>query len=154
MDQGFFDPGRLYRRPKEDAAPGHQELFWVIHVATPPGGFAAPGHEHPVAFGWRRTTTPNGHTTPLGPYTAHTRDGWQDVTDSDLAHALGLTDTRAGGWRSATTPQGDVPAPGRPGGRRATDPPAPQDDRPHRIARLLHPHRHRPNRPPHPPTGR
>ncbi|MCU7820265.1 hypothetical protein [Kitasatospora sp. DSM 101779] len=147
MDEGFFDAGRLYRR---SGPAGRQQLFLVLHVARPPGGFAAPGRDGPVAFGWRRTTTPDGRSKPLGPYNTHVRNGWQDVTDSDLARVLGLTDTGSDGWRSATASRAPASTTSRRGGRRTTDPSEIQVAEPGRLARLLH--RHRPDRPPTPPT--
>lgn len=129
MDQGFFDVGQLYRRPGNSAR-GDTELFLVVHVSRPPGGFAAAGNRQPVAFGWRGPTSAGPSDTPPGPYATDARDDWEEVADSELVHVLGLTDTGSDDWRGATVPPAGAVMDDRAGGRRSTDPPADSRARP------------------------
>ncbi|WP_354644742.1 hypothetical protein [Kitasatospora camelliae] len=140
MEQGFFEPGRLYRRRAGDPT-GDWEIFLVAHVGRPPGGFAAPDDRGPVAFGWRRAGGP-GSGRPLGPFTTSTVNGWSDITDSDLVRLLGLTDDgSSGGWQNATAAPSDT-GDSSPGGRRDTDPAAD-------TSRSTEDNRRRGHQPPH-----
>ncbi|MEV6212361.1 hypothetical protein [Kitasatospora sp. NPDC051914] len=102
MDDGFFEPGGVYRHDRGGAPCGF-DVFFVAHVGRAPAGFEDCPGTGETAFGWRRTVTgPDGAGRGLGPYVCHDAVGWQPVPDEELGPLLG-----------STIPDLAWPAPGR-----------------------------------------
>ncbi|MFG2821471.1 hypothetical protein ACGFX4_18830 [Kitasatospora sp. NPDC048365] len=85
MGESFFHAGGIYRYGADG------DVFVVVYVGRAPDGFAHPDDTGEAAFGWRRSTAPDGAPAPLGAYTTADFSSWQEIDDAELADALGDT---------------------------------------------------------------
>lgn len=90
MTESFFHAGGIYRHYRH-GTPSSEGVFVVVHVGRAPEGFAHPAETGAVAFGWRRSTPPDGTPAPLGAHLASDFTGWREIDDAELAAVLGDT---------------------------------------------------------------